>query len=446
MQSGMFKAAFKRLGDFALSAVLGLGAANAIGQTVDLADKPLFSTNNVPGNLLLALSVEWPTANTPAYLSTSPYSTSTKYLGYFDNGKCYQYNHNSTAASLSYFSAAGSATSAACTSTTAAHRWSGNYLNWAAMQSLDIFRWALTGGDRAVDSTTETILEKTRHSGQGSRTTLYPDKTLSVDVSGASPFTSASLGSRVHGMGTFVQFSPATALVSCSINVNSNRRVTFTCTPSGGSATSCNTGDSNPATGGTAACTQALSNGLAVTCTASRPSSDTYNATCVGGSSSISVAAQTCSASNLNYSSNAANGSCTSAFDVADYTGSGTLLAGRRYNVQMRVKACDSAGGLESNCKAYGSNYKPEGLMQEYSMQLRFGAFGYLNDDNILRDGGVLRAQLGSIGPQSPVPGSTPVTNAQAEWSATTGQLVTLTPPRPARLLQTRRRPALRSP
>jgi type IV pilus assembly protein PilY1 len=139
----------------------------------------------------------------------------------------------------------------------------------------------------------------------------------------------------------------------------------------------------------------------------------------------VATAASTCSHNNRNYSSNAASGSCSTsaAAETVDYTGAGTIEAGRAYRAQIRVKACDSAAGLESNCKQYGSVYKPEGLMQEYAMQLRFGAFGYLNDPTDLRDGGVMRAKLGSIGPLTPVPGSTAVTNASAEWSSTTGQL-----------------------
>ncbi len=39
-------------------------------------------------------------------------------------------------------------------------KWSGHYLNWAATQTIDPFRKALTGGYRAVDTTTQTILEK----------------------------------------------------------------------------------------------------------------------------------------------------------------------------------------------------------------------------------------------------------------------------------------------
>ncbi len=336
MRSGNVEATLKRWGVMAFSALLGLGAANAVGQTVDLADKPLFSTNNVPGNLMLTLSVEWPTASTPAYLSTDTFATANTYLGYFDAAKCYQYNYNSANVADSYFSPTGAVSgTGTCNSTTASHRWSGAYLNWAAMQSLDIFRWALTGGDRAVDNATDTILEKTRHSGQGTHSSIYPVKSVgSTTAPSVAPTITRQITTRVHNMGTFVAF--------CA-----------------GDSTVCDT---------------AL------------------------GSSSNSAPAST------------------------DYTGTGTLTTAVAYRMQLRVKVCAS-GMLESNCKAYGSNYKPEGLMQEYAMQLRFGAFGYLNDATTLRDGGVLRAQLGSIGPQAPVPGSTPIANPAAEWDPSTGQL-----------------------
>jgi type IV pilus assembly protein PilY1 len=403
-----------------LGGLLASSLVQAAG-AVSLADRPLFSTTNVPGNLMLALSVEWPTANTPAYLSTTPYSNTEQYLGYFVPTKCYRYIPDSTTPTNSYFAPYSAVTAGACASTTTTHLWSGNYLNWAAMQSLDVFRWALTGGDRVVDTATETILEKTRESNQASAT-VFADKTLSTGVSTITPFSSSSLVSRGRGMGTRVQFSPSIALVSCSYNVNSNRRVQFTCTPTGGTATSCATANSVPATGGTATCPLVLSNAAALTCTVTRPGTNTYNMTCAGSSATATAASQTCSSSNVNYSNSAANATCSSAYDTADYTGTGTLLAGRNYNAQIRVKACDATGGgVESNCKAYGSNYKPEGLMQEYAMQLRYGAFGYLNDLNTQRDGGVLRARMKSVGPQVPVPGSAAIANTSAEWSATTG-------------------------
>ncbi len=412
----------KRLvGRVLLGAFMASSLVQAAG-AVNLADRPLFSSTNVPGNLMLALSVEWPTANTPAYLSTTAYNNATPYLGYFVPTKCYRYVYVSTNASQSYFTPNSAVSGAGtCASTAATHLWSGNYLNWASMQSLDIFRWALTGGDRVVDTATETILEKTRESNQASAA-VFADKTLSAAVSTITPFSLSSLVSRGRGMGTQVQFLPAPALVSCSFNVNNNRRVLFTCTPTGGTATTCATANSIPASGGTATCPLVLSDSAALACTVTRPSSNTYNMTCAGSSATSSVASQTCTSSNVNYSSNAANATCTSANDTADYTGTGVLLAGRNYNAQIRIKACDpTGGGVESNCKAYGTNYKPEGLMQEYAMQLRYGAFGYLNDLNTQRDGGVLRARMKSVGPNVPVPGSAAVTNANAEWSATTG-------------------------
>jgi len=40
-----------------------------------------------------------------------------------------------------------------------------------------------------------------------------------------------------------------------------------------------------------------------------------------------------------------------------------------------------------------------EGLMQQYSQRIRYGAFGYINDSDIMGDGGVLRAKMKVIGP-----------------------------------------------
>ncbi len=423
MQSGKVEAAITRLGRMAVSTLLGLGMASALAQTVDLADRPLFSTNNVPGNLMLALSVEWPTANTPAYLSTNPYASSTKYLGYFDPNKCYSYVYVAADATQSYFAPSSAATSSTCTSTSSSHRWSGNYLNWAAMQSLDIFRWTLTGGDRAVDTVTSTILEKTRESGQAG-TSVFADKTLSATVSSSTPFSSSSLESRGRTMGTFVRFWFNDTPLNCSFSVNSNRNVTSTCTPFGSSALTCSTGNSNPGNGGSATCNAGPVGGATMSCTTTRSSNNTYNFSCSVTSPNVAPEASSCAHNNRTYSSSSASGSCSSSGTTdVDYTGTGSLTAGRAYRAQIRVKACDSAVGLESNCKQYGSNYKPEGLMQQYAMQLRYGAFGYLNDVSDTRDGGVLRARMKSVGPQVPVPGSAAITNTSAEWSTSTGIL-----------------------
>lgn len=426
MQSTFIQRIVRRVARALVPVLLGSALASAMAQSVDLADRPLFSQTSVPGNVMLALSVEWPTASTPAYLSTEAYLAGNTYLGYFVPTKCYRYNHVATNVAASYFSPTEEANAGVCASSSSSHRWSGNYLNWAAMQSLDIFRSALTGGDRAVDDKTVTILEKTRHSGQGGEG-VYPNKRLSAGVAGASPFSSSWLESRVQGLGTFMQFSsgPAPVGVSCTYSVNSNRRVRFTCTPDGGSPTNIRTNPGVPGAGSSATLNLTLSNDQVLACTATRSaagvnSGNNYDFRCDSSAPDV----QSCAAA-ATYVSNSATAVCSTsvAAEDLDYTGTGTLLAGNRYRVQIRVKACDAAGGgVEKNCKAYGGHHKPEGLMQEYAMQLRFGAFGYLNDGSITRDGGVLRAQIRSIGPEKPVPGLTPDTNTNAEWSIETGQ------------------------
>jgi len=99
------------------------------------------------------------------------------------------------------------------------------------------------------------------------------------------------------------------------------------------------------------------------------------------------------------------------------------------YQVDIRARVCDNTlstpgnSFLEQNCKPYsnGTIYKPEGLIQDYSSQIRFSAFGYLNDGNLNRDGGVLRSRQKYVGPTKPVPGADPVTNPLREWDPNTG-------------------------
>ncbi|HEY9107767.1 MAG TPA: PilC/PilY family type IV pilus protein [Roseateles sp.] len=288
-----------------------------------LADQPVFSAQNVPGNLALALSVEFPTAISVAHVNRT-YNVATTYKGYFDPEKCYVYNYVSDTSTNNYFYPAGAASSHACTG-----KWSGNYLNWATMQTIDPFRWVLTGGYRVQDTTSITVLEKAwAPSGLGGLNN-FPDSSITTGVSGATPVASGTVSTRIFAMGNKIQF-----------------RIGDT-TGLGGTAT-----HYNPAV---------------------------------------------------------------------------ALVAGQLYEAFVRVKVCDSsnaAGGLEANCVAYGNSYKPEGLMQKYAEKIRFSAFGYLNDSDLKRDGGVLRARMKFIGPTKPVPGGLPVGNSQAEWSSSTGIFV----------------------
>ena len=145
---------------------LGLLLMPSQAQT-SLADQPVFSTLSVPGNVALALSVEFPTAISSAHANVA-YAVANTYLGYFDPEKCYLYQYDTTDDTQSYFYPNGSAATHVCSG-----KWSGNFLNWATMQTVDPFRWALTGGFRTKDDATTTIIEKAWASNQGQPSNFY---------------------------------------------------------------------------------------------------------------------------------------------------------------------------------------------------------------------------------------------------------------------------------
>lgn len=345
-----------------LSAVLGLSVPAQA--TIDLADSPLFSTISVPGNLALVLSVEYPTALSPSYPSTTAYTTATEFLGYFDPNKCYLYVYNSTTEALSYFKPYGAASTHACSSSASVPLWSGNYLNWASMSTMDTFRWVLTGGTRMTDDVGTTILEKTNNSGQGTHSSETPDKTLTSGyVAGATPFTWSSVSSRDWNGGIAMWVTGTGDLTSTSL-----------------------TQSSGTVTGGTV-----------------------YT-----GQSSYATASTSSSSSKGNSKSSSSSSAST------------TASASTIYKLYIRVLVCDPTIGVEDNCTEYSTtNYKPEGLIQKYASKLRFSAFGYLNDWSTTKDGGVLRAKMKFVGPTIPsVTSSNTTTNSAAEWSSTTGQFV----------------------
>lgn len=200
----MTNPSFRRIVATATAGCLLLQAVPAFA-TVPLADQPVFTNMGVPGNLALALSVEFPTAISVAHISNTYEPARTQpYLGYFDPAKCYRYVRNASDESRSHFAPAGAATNRLCTGS---GQWSGNFLNWATMQTIDPFRWVLTGGYRSIDETGITLLEKAWHSGQGSGN--FPNRSLgsSTLVQGATPFGWGSLNMRVQGLGNRLRFT-----------------------------------------------------------------------------------------------------------------------------------------------------------------------------------------------------------------------------------------------
>jgi type IV pilus assembly protein PilY1 len=334
---------------FAVSLLLGLVCvAPSRGQTL-LADKPIAAGADVPGNLALALSVEFPTAISIANIGN--YLDTTQYVGYFDPAKCYLYNYNSGAPASSYFSPYSVAATGGgghdCSGTPGL-LWSGNFMNWAATQTIDPFRWALTGGYRSVDTATQTILEKAWMPGNlGNAASNYPNRGTS-QATGNKLSTSGSLIAKLTPFNSWSKFDLA-------VFGNGNAMVF-----SGN---------------GTAATYQTLA---------------------------------------------------TSANDLSNLaTANTTAGSGVAYRVYIRVAVC-VPGMLESNCVQYGSNYKPEGLVQQYANKIRFSAFGYLNQGGDQRQGGVMRAPMRFVGPNIPQPLSTTLlVNPKPEWDAATGVMST---------------------
>ncbi len=217
--------------------LLASSAANAV--TTALANNPVRATSKVPANVMLALGVEWPTGVVQSYndevTSACPgrdgssdsicYTASRTYIGYFDPFKCYTYD-----TSVNYFKPVGYTAGASAAllnggSKTCSGNWSGNFLNWATMQTTDMFRFAMTGGDRYIDTATNTVLEKARHDGQGGFG-QFPIKRIGGANVGASPviqpvlpstvtpFTYGQLFVRIQGMNTVMWVSKARSPVT----------------------------------------------------------------------------------------------------------------------------------------------------------------------------------------------------------------------------------------
>ncbi|WP_256579235.1 pilus assembly protein [Pseudomonas sp. YY-1] len=176
-------------------------AAAATPAQATVAQAPLLlGGGNVPGNLALVPSVEFPTVISVANVSNT-YRHSDTYTGYFDSEKCYEYNRQQIThiyfGAISGNDGGGYFTPTRWSRTcNGAKEWSGNYLNWATTQTIDPFRMALTGGYRAVDTATQTILEKAT---RASRASYFPNRSVTgnTTLTNISPYTSGTLSSSV---------------------------------------------------------------------------------------------------------------------------------------------------------------------------------------------------------------------------------------------------------
>jgi len=182
--------------------VIGWSFAQSTRTRLDLRTGPIINSGDA-SNLALVLSVEFPTTGA-AYKTpntASAYDSTNRYLGYWNSTTCYAYNGTTASGFFQPNGATISASNYNCNSGGAGSGFSGNFLNFAATSSTDILRYALTGGDRYVDTAGNTILQRAVLIGDngGSNTSFYrnssnmPTRSLTATQSSAlTPF-----GSRV---------------------------------------------------------------------------------------------------------------------------------------------------------------------------------------------------------------------------------------------------------
>jgi Tfp pilus tip-associated adhesin PilY1 len=112
------------------------------------------------------------------------YTHSFDYYGYFDSYKCYEYSTSNTR-----FEPVAETTDKYCNTGDSTDQWSGNFLNWVTMSRIDTIRKILFGGHRRVDSSTETVLERSYLPHDAHSWAKYYSGT---DLAELTPFTSGS--------------------------------------------------------------------------------------------------------------------------------------------------------------------------------------------------------------------------------------------------------------
>ncbi len=208
----------------AVSACLALLIAGSTAQTpptmplVDLSIGPT-AVNPQAVNIALALSVEFPTVGS-AYRGSN-YNHATTYLGYFDPRGCYNYKDLTSGAPLSgdYFYRTGTVdASGYCDFSGSTGRFSGNALNYVTTSSIDVLRYALTGGHRLVDTASTTILARAYlySSWNLHNSTYFPAKRIPQAMVGkVIPPLIANSDVIGGGCQDKVWFGTSTASVSC---------------------------------------------------------------------------------------------------------------------------------------------------------------------------------------------------------------------------------------
>jgi type IV pilus assembly protein PilY1 len=321
------------------------------------------TTRNTPANVLLALSVEYPTGLQVSYPSAN-FNPGFRHEGYFDPERCYAYNRTGEYFQTASFPPTVGPSTGSCG--LFSDLWSGNLLNWLTATNLDQFRKVMTGG---------------------TRDTFSPLKDISPGDTPEQTILIKSFSDRgPHGSNSHLQYNGYKFMAPATPGYP---RVGF---------------DNNPTWGNArlVARTAGYGTKLLIRRFSSEPT-------------------RTEPWLNARFPSfNENNPPDWQKSSCAATTGLDPDIS--CFNV--RVQVCDNTGAkaIEPHCNAisYSGRPKPEGLVQRYADRLRFGAMGYLNHNGNDRNGGVLRAPLRSVG-STKLTAEGLVPNDEPEWDLATG-------------------------
>lgn len=432
--------------------VVGQTAATAPSiPAISLSTDPLFAaTGGDKPVIALALSVEFPTVGAqyvaaPGASTDATYSNINEYLGYYDAESCYTYNNaptetpatGLTSSDYKRFDRSGPAVNRMCSDA-----FSGNFLNWSSSSAIDMLRLALSGGDRYIDTTSLTILQRA----------LIPNGNPTCMWNSAN-FPAKQLQKNGGGTGAYWGAIPIAMRTQANGNdvwaANTLNRIYFGTGKTGGCG--------NTAAYVLGAPTSSSNVGPVVNSSASLPTDAQFCAS-ENGFCSFSGVHEVWYGAPDNWAvAPASNGvSCTNAvfgdpipgtvkacyYRTSTYSGTWTPpSSGSALNSDgffySRVQVCNVLGTTLQDSRDYGlckqypnGNYKPTGSIQKYSDQLRLSAFGYLMDQAngggySQRFGGVLRAPTKYVGPKTYDDNGQDNTpsggNPKAEWNASTG-------------------------
>jgi type IV pilus assembly protein PilY1 len=405
--------------------VMSAGAP-APNTLISLANEPLYSRGvRAKPALALALSVEFPTTG---QTYQGAYVPDAEYIGYFDATSCYTYNDTKKQYdSVGRTTSTGTGTTLVFSHLCNGTGFSGNFMNWATSSAIDILRYGMTGGDRIVDTATETVLQRAVLQSSFYNGSNFVSKSISA-ATAANALPSAMLSGR----------TVTTVYVANCLN-----RIHFGTSSTG----SCGSPGDNSNLG-----TAPISGSpVAGVSSASGKPSDVSNS-CAGENQTCSFSGQTREVwyganSSWYYKTFTGSVSCSNGVFGDPISGtvkncyirsnsnttpaptpSGSVLTNDGYFL-ARVSVCNSSAGIlvdprTAFCTRYPNGaYKPTGNLQKYSDTVRVAAMGYLNDSSGSRYGGVLRAPMKYVGPKTFDANFNLVagTNPKREWDESTG-------------------------